>query len=48
MNSFQSVYTKFNSDETTLLVVLDHIIRAMSQQQVIGLRLLDFSATYDY
>ena len=30
MNSFQSAYTKFNSTETTLLAVHDHIIRAMS------------------
>ena len=44
MNSFQSAYTKFNSTETTLLAVHDHIIRAMSQQQVTGLCLLDFSA----
>ena len=44
MNSFQSAYTKFNSTETTettLLAVHDHIIRAMSQQQVTGLCLLD-------
>ena len=34
MNSFQSAYTKFNSTETTLLAVHDHVIRAMSQQQV--------------
>ena len=43
MNSFQSAYTKFNSTETTLLAVRDHIIRAMSQQQVTGLCLLDLS-----
>ena len=44
MNSFQSAYTKFNSTETTLLAVHDHIIRAMSQQQVTGLCLLDLPA----
>ena len=47
MNSFQSAYTKFNSTETTLLAVHDHIIRAMSQQQVTGLCLLDLSAAFD-
>ena len=47
MNSFQSAYTKFNSTETTLLAVHDHNIRAMSQQQVTGLCLLDLSAAFD-
>ena len=47
MNSFQSAYTKFNSTETTLLAVHDHVIRAMSQQQVTGLCLLDLSAAFD-
>ena len=47
MNSFQSAYTKFNSTETTLLAVHDHIIRAMSQQEVTGLCLLDLSAAFD-
>ena len=47
MNSFQSAYTKFNCTETTLLAVHDHIIRAMSQQQVTGLCLLDLSAAFD-
>ena len=47
MNSFQSAYTKFNSTETTLLAVHDHIIKAMSQQQVTGLCLLDLSAAFD-
>ena len=36
-NSFQTAYTKFNSTETTLLAVHDHVIRAMSQQQVTGI-----------
>ena len=47
MNSFQSAHTKFNATETTLLAVHDHIIRAMSQQQVTGLCLLDLSAAFD-
>ena len=47
MNSFQSAYTKFNSTETTLLAVHDHVIIAMSQQQVTSLCLLDLSAAFD-
>ena len=48
MNSFQSAYTKFNSTETTLLAVHDHIIRAIeSTAQVTGLCLLDLSAAFD-
>ena len=43
-NSFQSAYTKFNSTETTLLTPHDYIIRAISQQQVTGLCLIDLSA----
>ena len=47
-NSFQPAYTKFNSTETTLLTLVhDHIIRAISQQQVTGLCLLDLSAAFD-
>ena len=34
LNSFQSAHTKINSTKTTLLALHDHIIRAMSQQQV--------------
>ena len=34
MNSFQSAYTKFNSTETTLLAVHDHIIRVNSKSLV--------------
>ena len=45
-NSFQSAYTKFNSTETTLLTLHDHIIRAISQQ-VTGLCLIDLSAAFD-
>ena len=44
---FQSAYTKFNSTETSLLTLHDHIIRAFSQQQVTGLCLLDLSAALD-
>lgn len=47
LNSYQSAYTKFHSTETTLLAVHDHIIRAMSQQQVTALCLLDLSAAFD-
>ena len=47
LNPFQSAYTKFHSTETTLLSVHDFIIRAMSQQQVTGLCLLDLSAAFD-
>jgi len=34
LNSFQSAYIKHHSDETTLMSVHDHIIKAMSHQQV--------------
>ena len=44
LNSSQSAYTKYHSTETTLLAVLDHIIRAISQQQITCLCLLDLSA----
>jgi Reverse transcriptase (RNA-dependent DNA polymerase)/Endonuclease-reverse transcriptase len=47
LNSFQSAYTKFNSTETTLLSLHDHIIQAMSHQQVTALCLLDLSAAFD-
>ena len=47
MISFQSAYTKFNSTETTLLALHDHIIRAMSQQQATGLCLFDLFAAFD-
>jgi len=46
-NSFQSAYIKLHSTETTLLSVHDHIIKAMSHQQVTCLNLLDLSATFD-
>ena len=53
-NSFQSAYNKFNSTETTLLThgrpwltPHDYIIRAISQQQVTDLCLLDLSATFN-
>ena len=47
LNSFQSAYTKYHSTESTLLAVHDHIIKAMSQQKVTALCLLDLSAAFD-
>ena len=47
LNSFQSAYIKHHSTETTLLSVHDHIIKAMSHQQVTCLTLLDLSAAFD-
>jgi len=46
LNSFQSAYTKFHSTESTLLSVHDHI-KAMSQQKITALCLLDLSAAFD-
>ena len=45
--SFQSAYIKHHSTETALLSVHDHIIRAISHQQVTCLTLLDLSAAFD-
>ena len=47
LNSFQSAYIKCHSTETTLLSVHDHLIKAMSLQQVTCLTLLDLSAAFD-
>ena len=47
LNPFQSAYIKSHSTETTLLSVHDHIIKAMSLQQVTCLTLLDLSAAFD-
>ena len=47
LSSFQSAYTKCYSTETTLLSVHDHLIKAMSLQQVTSLTLLDLSAAFD-
>ena len=47
LNSFQSAYIRSCSTETTLLSVHDHIIKAMSLQQVTCLTLLDLSAAFD-
>jgi len=47
LNSSQSAYIKHNSTETTLLSVYDHIIKAMSHQQVTCLTLFDLSAAFD-
>lgn len=46
-NQFQSAYTKFHSTETTLLALHDHLIRAMTHQQITCLCLLDLSAAFD-
>src|SRR5208282_4007707 len=42
-NIFQSAYTKFHSTESALLVIHDHLIKAMDRQEVTGLILLDLS-----
>ena len=47
LNSFQSAYNKHHSTESTLLAVHDHLIKAMGQQQVTALCLLDLSAAFD-
>ena len=44
---FQSAYIKGHSTKTTLLSVHDHIIKAVSLQQVTCLTLLDLSAAFD-
>jgi hypothetical protein len=46
-NKFQSAYSKFHSTETALLSLHDHMIKAMSRQEVTGLCLLDLSAAFD-
>ena len=43
----QSAYTKYHSTETTLLFLHDHLITAISHQQVSCLCLLDLSAAFD-
>ena len=51
LNPFQSAYVKGQSttllSETNLLYLHDHIIKAMSLQQVTCLTLLDLSAAFD-
>ena len=49
LNSFQSAYTKFNSTETTLLTVNDHIISKprFNSMSLVGRCLLDLSAPFD-
>jgi len=47
LNSFQSAYIKHRSTETTLFSVHDHIIKAISHQQVMCLTLFDLSAAFD-
>jgi hypothetical protein len=46
-NKFQSAYTKFHSTESTLLSLHDHLIRAISNQKLTCLCLLDLSAAFD-
>jgi len=41
LNSFQSAYTAHHSTESMLLSVHDHIIKAMAQQKITALCLLD-------
>ena len=43
-NTFQSAYTKFQSTESALPVIHDHLTKAMDRQQVTGLNLLYLSA----
>ena len=46
-NPNQSAYTKYHSTETTVLSLHDHLIIAISHQQVSCLCLLDLSAAFD-
>src|SRR5208282_3978774 len=46
-NTFQSAYTKFHCTKSALLVIHDHLTKAMDRQQVTGLTLLDLSAAFD-
>ena len=46
-NPNQSVYTKYHSTETTLLSLHNHLITAISNQQVPCLCLLDLSTAFD-
>jgi hypothetical protein len=47
LNPFQSAYIKFHSTETALLSLHDHVIKAVGQQQITCLCLLDLSAAFD-
>jgi len=47
LNSFQSACTKHHSTLFALISVHDHIIKAMSQQIITALCLLDLYATFD-
>jgi len=47
LNFFQSAYIKHHSTETDLHSVHDHIIKAMSHQQVTCLTILDLSSAFD-
>ena len=46
LNTFQSAYTKSRSTET-ILAVHNHITKAMGQQQVTAVCLLDVSSAFD-
>ena len=46
-NPNQSAYTKYHSTETTLLSLHDHLITAISHQQVSWFCLLELSAAFD-
>jgi len=46
-NSYQSAYSKFHSTETDPLSVHDYLIKAISQQKITALCLLDLSAAFD-
>ena len=46
-NSSQSAYTKLRSTETVLLHLHDCLTRAIANQQITGLCLLDLSAAFD-
>jgi len=46
LNSFQFAYIAHHSTEFTLLYVHYHIIKAMAQQKITALCLLDFSAAF--
>jgi len=47
LNTFQSAYSKHHSTDSALLYVHDYIIKAMGQQKITTLCLLDLSAAFD-
>jgi len=46
-NSHQSAYMTHHSTETVLLSIHDHLVQAISHQNITGLCLLDLSAAFD-